>query len=87
MKEYLPLIIGIVLASAVFAILWRQGAFMRISTYFAETKEELVKCNWPTWEELGGSTALVMVSVAIIGLFTIGVDLFVTAVMKLIVAG
>jgi preprotein translocase subunit SecE len=50
-----------------------------------ETQEELKKCTWPTWDELTGSTAVVMVSVALLGAFTVGVDLFVAYLLQLIV--
>jgi preprotein translocase subunit SecE len=85
MKDYLPIIIGVVVASVVFVLLWRQGAFLRLSNYFHETQEELKKCTWPTWEELMGSTAVVIVSVGVLGGFTVGVDYVVTLVMRLII--
>ena len=85
MKDLLPYIIAFVVALVVFTILWRQGAFLRLSTYFRETQEELKKCTWPTWEELMGSTAVVIVSVAVLGGFTVGVDYLVTMLIKLIV--
>jgi preprotein translocase subunit SecE len=40
-----------------------------------ETREELKKCTWPTWEELKGSTVVVIVSVGLLGVFTVVVDL------------
>ena len=60
--------------SAAFIILWRQGAFLRLSDYWRETMEELQKCTWPTWDELTGSTAVVIVSVGVLGGFTVAVD-------------
>jgi preprotein translocase subunit SecE len=85
MKDYLPIIFGVVIASVVFVLLWRQGAFLRLSGYFNETKEELWKCTWPTWDELMGSTAVVIVSVGVLGGFTVGVDYVVTLLMHYIV--
>jgi preprotein translocase subunit SecE len=85
MKDYLSIIIVVVIASVVFALLWRQGAFLRLSGYFHETKDELVKCTWPTWDELTGSTVVVIMSVAILGGFTVGVDYVVTLVLHYIV--
>ncbi len=41
MRDYLPMMIGIVIATGVFTYLWRQGAFLRLSGYFRETQEEL----------------------------------------------
>jgi preprotein translocase subunit SecE len=75
----------IVIAMVAFTILWRQGAFLRLSGYFRETQEELKKCTWPTWDELVGSTAVVMVSVALLGGFTVGVDFVVTNALRVII--
>jgi preprotein translocase subunit SecE len=85
MRDYLPMIIGIVAATVVFTLLWRQGAFLRLSGYFRETQEELKKCTWPTWDELIGSTVVVMVSVALLGGFTVGVDFIVANILRLII--
>ena len=85
MKDLLPYIIGFVIALVVFTIAWRKGAFLRLSNYWNETKEELRKCTWPTWEELIGSTTVVIVAVAILGGFTVGVDYLVTLLMHAIV--
>jgi preprotein translocase subunit SecE len=72
-------------ALAIFIFLWRKGAFLRLSNYWHETQEELKKCTWPTWEELTGSTAVVIVSVAVLGGFTVGVDYAVTIIIRYIV--
>ncbi len=85
MKDYLPMIIGIVIAMTVFTLLWRQGAFLKLSGYFRETQDELKKCTWPTWDELTGSTVVVIVSVALLGGFTVGVDLLFAYTLQLIV--
>ncbi len=85
MKDYLPMIIGIVVAMVVFTLLWRQGAFLKLSGYFRETQEELKKCTWPTWDDLIGSTVVVMVSVALLGGFTVGVDFLVANIVRLII--
>jgi preprotein translocase subunit SecE len=47
--------------------------------------EELKKCTWPTWDELQGSTVVVIVSVGLLGLFTVGVDLLVATIVRIIV--
>jgi preprotein translocase subunit SecE len=85
MKEYLPIILGIVIAMVVFTIFWRKGSFLRISGYWSETVEELKKCTWPTWDELLGSTVVVIVAVALLGGFTIGIDLLIAYFVRLIV--
>ena len=85
MKELLPTIIGLVVATVIFVWLWRQGAFLKVSAYFDDTKEELKKCSWPTWDELMGSTVVVLVSVALLGGFTVGVDFVVATLVKFLV--
>jgi preprotein translocase subunit SecE len=47
--------------------------------------EELKKCTWPTWEELNGSTIVVIVSVALLGGFTVLIDFLFASVIRLIV--
>jgi preprotein translocase subunit SecE len=83
--NYITLSILFVVAIAVFAVLWRQGAFLKIAAYWDETKEELKKCTWPTVEELKGSTTIVIVSIVLMGAFTIGVDLVFTAIIRSII--
>lgn len=74
-----------IVAMAVFAVLWRQGAFLKIAAYWDETKEELKKCTWPTVEELKGSTVVVIVSIAILGVFTMVIDFAVAAIIRQLV--
>ncbi len=74
MKEYLPILIGAAVVSGIFAILWWSGYLVRLSNYVQETREELRKCTWPTWDELKGSTVVVVISIAILGVYTVGVD-------------
>jgi preprotein translocase subunit SecE len=74
-----------VVATVIFTILWRQGAFLRLSTYVSETMEELRKCSWPTWDELTGSTLVVIIAVGILGLFTYVVDLVVGSLLQHII--
>jgi preprotein translocase subunit SecE len=85
MRDYLPIIIIGAIALTVFILLWRKGAFLRISDYFRQTQEELRKCTWPTWEELMGSTVVVIVSVAFLGGFTVAIDFLVANLIRLIV--
>jgi preprotein translocase SecE subunit len=68
-----------------FAIVWRLGWLARITAYVRETREELRKCTWPNRDELWGSTVLVMVSTAMLGAFTVVVDLLMTWVVSSIV--
>ena len=63
-----------IVIGSVFAYLWWQGQIRRFATYIQETREELKKCTWPTWEELKGSTVLITVTIALMGAFTVVVD-------------
>jgi preprotein translocase subunit SecE len=78
------LYITIGIAIVVFAFLWSQGYLPKIRNYIAETQEELKKATWPSWDELKGSTVLVMVTMALLGLFTISVDFLLSLVNKAI---
>jgi len=64
----------VVVIGAIFVYLWWQGQIRSLAVYIQETREELKKCSWPTWEELKGSTALVIVSIGLLGAFTVAVD-------------
>ena len=68
--------------AGVFAFLWRKGHLKRLSDYVLETREELKKCTWPSKEELKGSTVVVMVSIGLIGVFTVLVDLVVALFVR-----
>ena len=74
MKEYLPMAIWAAIIAATFVFLWQKGYLARLANFVQETREELKKCTWPTWDELKGSTVVVMISILILGVFTIIVD-------------
>jgi preprotein translocase subunit SecE len=59
---------------AIFGFLWWQGHIRRISIYWQETVEELKKCSWPTWTELKGSTAVIFLTIVMLGAFVIAID-------------
>ncbi len=63
-----------VVIGAVFAYLWWQGQVRRLAAYIQETREELRKCSWPTWEELKGSTVVIAIAIALLGGFVYIVD-------------
>ena len=84
MKNNVGLIVTIAIVLVVFGYLWYQGFLVKIRTYVAETQDELRKCTWPSWDELKGSTVLVMVTMALLGVFTIGVDFLLRVVNGLI---
>jgi preprotein translocase subunit SecE len=77
-------IILIVVVAAIFGILWWKGQIQRLAAYWRLTTEELRKCTWPTWDELKGSTVVIIVAIFAMGLFTFVVDRILFAVFKLI---
>ena len=84
-KQLLPVVIVLLIAMGVFIWFWREGAFLKVSAYCKDTQDELKKCTWPNWDELVGSTTVVLVSVAFLGGFTVAVDLIVAALVKALV--
>ena len=69
------LIGGVVLLVVLF-IAKKKGLLDRIRFFFLQTREELVKCSWPTRDELKGSTWMVLAAVFMLGFFTFMADLF-----------
>jgi preprotein translocase subunit SecE len=67
---------------ALFAYLWWQGQIRRFATYCQETWVELLKCSWPTWGELRGSTVLIAICIALLGVFTTVLDLLFNQVLS-----
>ena len=74
MNDWTKILIWVVVVGVIFAYLWWQGQVRQLAAYVQETREELKKCSWPTWVELKGSTALIMISIALMGAFTEVVD-------------
>ena len=86
MNFYLQLLIWVVAVAAIFGVLWRTGQLLRLTNYVGETREELRKCTWPSWDELKGSTFVVLFSILGLGLFTVGVDFLLTLFVRGITA-
>lgn len=84
--QYGSLIITVVVIFAVFVFLWSKGYLVKIRNYVDETKEELRKCSWPSVDELKGSTIVVMLTIVLLGAFTVGVDWVLSMVVRLITA-
>lgn len=82
---YIKLAIWAVVIGVTFGVLWRKGHLARFADYIKSTREELKKCAWPTWDELKGSTLVVMISILLLGLFTVVVDLTLTLAVKTLV--
>jgi preprotein translocase SecE subunit len=81
-KELLPTIIWVVVVGAIVGVLWHKGYLLRFGAYVGETREELRKCSWPTTDELKGSTLVVLVSIILLGGFTVIVDFIVSSLVK-----
>jgi len=73
-NNWIHIAIWAVAIGGLFGLLWWQGQVQRLAAYVAETREELNKCAWPSWEELKGSTALIIIMVALLGGFVVFVD-------------
>ena len=74
MNNWIHIGIWAVVIGAVFGYLWWQGQVQRLAVYVQETREELKKCTWPTRDELKGSTMLIIIMVAMLGIFVVVVD-------------
>lgn len=74
MSNYRALIFWIVIIGVTFVYIWRTGQLAKLVAFIRETREELNKCNWPTWSELKGSTVVVMIALAAMGAFTVIAD-------------
>ena len=84
MNWYVKLGLWVCVIGAVFFYAWRKGVLLRVSNFTAETREELKKCTWPSVDELKGSTVVVMVTLALLAAFTVGIDAVVSLLIRLI---
>ena len=74
MNGWIHIVVWAVVIGAVFGYLWWQGQVRRFAVYIQETREELKKCSWPTWQELKGSTVVIAISIALFGAFVMAAD-------------
>ena len=74
MNNYTQIGIWAGVFAAAFLVLWFTGNLVKLRNYLIETREELRKCTWPSWDELRGSTVLVVLSIFLLGAFTYVVD-------------
>ena len=70
----IALLIWAVIIGIAFAYCWRKGYLLQLTNYVQQTREELRKCTWPTWDELKGSTVVVTISILLLGGLTVLVD-------------
>jgi preprotein translocase subunit SecE len=73
-SSWTKILIWAAVVGAIFGYLWWQGQIRLLAAYVLETREELRKCSWPTWEELKGSTVVITISIALMGAFVYVVD-------------
>ena len=83
-NSYIWIAVWAVIIGGVFAWLWRAGHLARFAAYVQQTREELKKCTWPSWDELKGSTVVVSISIFILGGFTVVVDFIFSLLLPLI---
>jgi preprotein translocase subunit SecE len=73
-KDLITIGIWVVVIGVAFAFLWRKGYLAQLTTYVQQTREELRKCTWPTWDELKGSTVVITISIVLLGGYIVLVD-------------
>jgi preprotein translocase subunit SecE len=79
-NNWIQILIWAVVVGGIFGLLWWQGQIQRLAVYVSETREELKKCSWPTWDELKGSTLLIIVMIGLLGGFIVLIDVVLTQV-------
>jgi preprotein translocase subunit SecE len=82
MNSSIWIVVWVVVVGTAFAVLWRKGQLARLAAYVSSTREELRKCTWPTVDELKGSTAVVAISILLLGGFVVVTDFFLTWVVQ-----
>jgi preprotein translocase SecE subunit len=78
---FLGFLIGVFVVGFETGIKWLDKSGKGVVEFLIDTQGELQKVSWPTKYELVGSTAVVIVSVVVIGVFILGVDWFVSMIM------
>jgi preprotein translocase subunit SecE len=73
-NNWIQIVVVAAVIAAVFGYLWWQGQIKRLNLYCQETYVELQKCTWPTWEELKGSTVLVVIIIGLLGAYIFVID-------------
>lgn len=83
-SDLLVILVWVLVIGVAFGFAWKQGYLMRLANYVAETREELKKCTWPTRDELKGSTVVIMITIVLMGGFTVGVDFVIAQFLRVI---
>ena len=82
MQSYTAIIIWAVVIGVAFIWAWRAGHIVKFRDYVRQTREELKKCTWPSWEELKGSTVVIFISILLLGGFTMSVDFIFSVIVR-----
>ena len=80
MNSWIHIVVWAAVIGGLFGYLWWQGQVRRFAVYIQETREELKKCSWPTWQELKGSTVVIAISIALLGAFVMAADEFLSLI-------
>ena len=59
--------------------------FGKVGGFFSESKQELAKVNWPTRQELIGSTLLVIVVTLILAAYVFIIDIVLGFLMRIVI--
>lgn len=78
------ILIWAIVIGVIFGFLWWRGYLRRFGQFLDETREELWKCSWPTKEELKGATAVVLVTIVLLGLYIGIVDVVVLFILRIL---
>jgi preprotein translocase subunit SecE len=57
----------------------------KLGQFFFDSRQELKKVNWPTFDELRDSTIVVVVSILLLGLFIGAVDFVLSKVVEVVI--
>jgi len=83
-KNLIAILVWVVVIGAAFAFAWWKGYVVQIRNYWNSMWDELYKCSWPTWDELKGSSVVVTLSIALMGVFCYVVDTIFYYLVRLI---
>ncbi|MFQ6606747.1 MAG: preprotein translocase subunit SecE [Fidelibacterota bacterium] len=56
----------------------------KITQFFSDVKFEMKKVTWPTWDELKGSTIVVLVLSLVLAFFLFVVDMVLSKVLNIL---
>jgi preprotein translocase subunit SecE len=58
----------------------------KVANFFQETKQELKKVTWPTWNEVWQATVVVLVVTFFVSAFIAIVDFFVSNLLRMLIS-